>query len=462
MYIQQLYTGCLAEAAYYLESEGQAAIIDPLRETAPYLELAASRGAEIRYVLETHFHADFVSGHLDLARKTGAEIVYGPGARAQFDIHVATDGEELPLGKLRIRVLHTPGHTQESSCFLLLDEAGNPHSVYTGDTLFIGDVGRPDLAVKSDLSREDLAGMLYDSLHNKVLTLPDDVIVYPGHGAGSQCGKHLSDETESTIGDQKRTNYALQPMTRDEFVQVVTDGLVAPPQYFPKNAVINKTGYESIDTVMERNLTFLSPAAFEAAMANAQVLDGRDKESFADSYISGSLSIGLDGDFAVWVGTLIENLQEPLLLIAPEGREEEMVLRLARVGYENVIGLLEGGLAAWQASGRNVQQVEEIPAAAFVNMLPLESARILDVRRAAEAEGGLLPGALNIPLADLSKRLHEIDPTVTWYINCHSGYRAITAISLLKAEGFSKLVHVQGGYKALKEAGAQMVVPVKV
>ena len=459
MYIEQLYTGCLAEAAYYIESRGEAAIIDPLRETAPYLELAASRGAKIKYVLETHFHADFVSGHLDLARKTGATIVYGPGASAKFDIHVATDGEVLDLGDVRIKVLHTPGHTPESSCFLLLDEAGRKHSVYTGDTLFIGDVGRPDLAVKSDLSREDLAGMLYDSLQNKILTLPDHVILYPGHGAGSQCGKHMSNETESTIGQQKQTNYALMPMTRAEFIEVVTDGLVAPPQYFPKNAVINKSGYESIDTVMARNLHFLAPDAFEKVSEHALVLDARSPSDFGQAFIPNSMNVGLDGDFAVWVGTLIENLQEPLLLVAPQGREEEMVLRLARVGYENVRGILEGGFEGWKSAKKPIDQIEAITAEAFVAAFPPADGKILDVRKVSEVEGGILPGAVNLPLASLPATMNQLDEADLYYVHCLSGYRATVAISLLKRAGFQNLIHIAGGYQALRQTNIQFLVP---
>lgn len=459
MYIKQLYTGCLAEAAYYIESNGEAAIIDPLRETAPYLELAASRGATIKYVLETHFHADFVSGHLDLARKTGATIVYGPGASAAFDIHVAQDNEKLALGDLTIEVLHTPGHTQESSCFLLLDKNQQPHSVFTGDTLFIGDVGRPDLAVKSDLSREDLAGMLFDSLSQKLLTLPDSVIVYPGHGAGSQCGKFMSDETESTIGDQKLTNYALQPMSREDFVKVVTDGLLAPPQYFPKNAVINKTGYESIDEVMTRNLSLLTATDFHQQMEGAIILDSRSKEDFAKAHIDGSMNIGLDGDFAVWVGTLIENLNEPIVLVTPEGREEETVLRLARVGYENVRGILKGGIEAWSKAGFINSELESTCPTCFMHhkFEPVEG--ILDVRKVSEAEGGIVQNAVNIPLAELPSKMADLDPNTVWYVYCLSGYRATTAISLLKRAGFQHLIHVEGGYKGLKEAGMKFVTP---
>ncbi len=445
MYVEQIYTGCLAEAAYYIESNGEAAIVDPLRETAPYLELAAKRGAKIKYVLETHFHADFVSGHVDLARKTGGEIVYGPGAQANFDLHVAYDGEELPLGDVKIRVLHTPGHTPESSCYLLIDEYGKDNAVFTGDTLFNGDVGRPDLAVKSDLTEEDLAGMLYDSLQNKLLPLADDVILYPGHGAGSQCGKNMSEETVSSIGEQRRFNYALQSTSRESFVAAVLEGLAAPPQYFPKNAVLNKTGYDAIDEVMARNLKPLSPEEFDAAAERALVLDSRDYNAFGDAYIPHSLGISLDGDFAVWVGTLIEDLQTPVLLIVPEGREEETVLRLARVGYENVQGYLKGGIEAWQAAGKPVEQVERIAADEVSLNDP-----IIDVRRCGEFDAGHVRGAVKLSLAQLPQNLAQV-PAGTRQITCKSGYRAMIALSLLRRAGFDHLVHITGGMDAIEQ-----------
>ena len=446
MYVEQLYTGCLAEAAYYVESNGEAAIIDPLRETQPYLELAKQRGATIKYVLETHFHADFVSGHVDLARQTGAKIVYGPGAKANFDLHVATDGELLPLGEVQIKVLHTPGHTPESSCYLLIDEQGQDSAVFTGDTLFIGDVGRPDLAVKSDITERDLAGMLYDSLQNQILTLADDVTLYPGHGKGSQCGKNMSDETVSTIGEQRRVNYALQPMSREAFVNSVLEGLSTPPQYFPKNAVINKTGYEAIDAVMARNLKALSPEAFAAAAESALILDTRDYNDFGAGFIPGAMGISLDGDFAVWVGTLIEDLQTPLLLVAPADRIEESVLRLARVGYENVIGYLEGGFDAWQASGRPVETMPSVAATDVTLAQPL-----LDVRKCTEFATLHVKGAISVRLAQLQGRLAEVPQGNPLQITCKSGYRAMIAASLLRRAGYTNLAHVTGGMDALQQ-----------
>ena len=445
MYVEQIYTGCLAEAAYYIESNGEAAIIDPLRETQPYLELAQKRGATIKYVLETHFHADFVSGHLDLARQTGARIVYGPGAKANFELHTAYDGEELPLGEVKIKVLHTPGHTPESSCYLLFDENNQENAVFTGDTLFIGDVGRPDLAVKSDLTEQDLAGMLYESLQNKLLTLPDSVTVYPGHGAGSQCGKNMSDETVSTIGEQRKLNYALQPMSKQEFVDVVLDGLSAPPQYFPKNAVINKTGYEAIDEVMTRNLRALSVEEFAALADEAIVLDSRAYEDFGNGFMTNAMGIALDGDFAVWVGTLIEDLKTPLLIVAPEDRIEETVLRLARVGYENVLGYLQGGFEAWQAAGQPVETIERVAPENLDLNQP-----IIDVRRCAEFDAGHVKGAIKLSLAQLPQNLAQV-PQGTLQITCKSGYRAMIAAALLRRAGFNDLLHITGGMDAIEK-----------
>jgi hydroxyacylglutathione hydrolase len=359
MKVEQIYTGCLAQGAYYIESKSEAAIIDPLRETSPYIEKAKENGVKIKYIFETHFHADFVSGHVDLAKKTGAKIIYGPTAETSYDIHLAKDGEEFKIGDLTMRVLHTPGHTPESSTFLLLDEKGKEYAIFSGDTLFIGDVGRPDLAQKSgELTQEDLAGWLYDSLRNKIMTLPDHVLVYPAHGAGSACGKSMSKETWDTLGNQKKTNYALRAnMSREEFIKEVTDGLAPPPQYFAKNAKMNKSGYESIDAVMERGAKALSPKAFEAAAneTDALLLDVRDKSDFVKGFIPNSIFIGLDGSFAPWVGALIPDLMQPILLITPEGMEEETVKRLARVGYDNTIGYLKGGFAAWERSGQHQQ-----------------------------------------------------------------------------------------------------------
>ena len=371
MKVEQIYTGCLAEAAYYIESNGEAVIIDPLRETTPYVERAEADGATIKYVLETHFHADFVSGHLDLAKKTGATIVYGPTAVPNFDAYVAKDNEELKVGNVTIVVLHTPGHTMESSTFLLRDEEGKDYAIFTGDTLFLGDVGRPDLAVKTDLTREDLAGHLFDSLQNKIMPLSDEVIVYPGHGAGSACGKKMSAETWGYLGEQKKTNYALQPMSREAFVQEVTAGLVDPPQYFPKNAVMNKMGYDSIDEVLKRGMNPLSVRAFKAAWAEeeALVIDTRHESVFPQGFVPGSIFIGIDDNFAMWVGALITDLKMPILFIAEEGREKEVITRLARVGYDFPIGYLEGGFNAWKEAGEDIDYIAEVNATAFATLL---------------------------------------------------------------------------------------------
>ena len=454
MRVEQLYTGCLAEAAYYIESEGEAVIIDPLRETQPYLDRAAKDNAWIKYVLETHFHADFVSGHIDLAKKTGATIIFGPTAQPNFQAHVAKDGERIKVGKVSIEVLHTPGHTMESSSFLLRDEHGKPTAVFTGDTLFIGDVGRPDLAVKTDLSREDLAGYLFESLRNKIMTLPDDVTVYPGHGAGSACGKKMAKETESTIGLQKQFNYALRAdMTKAEFVKEVTTGLVDPPQYFPKNAVMNKMGYESIDTVLGRGVHPLNVREFVtvAEAENALILDTRNEKDFVKGFIPGAVSIGLDGQFAAWVGALITDLKQPLLLICEAGREEEAVTRLARVGYDNTLGYLEGGMAAWEAAGKDTDIIESISAQAFAERLKSGREVALDVRRHSEFDAEHVVGAQNFPLDFINRNMAELKRDTPYLTYCGSGYRSVTAISILRSRGFDQLVNVEGGIKEIKE-----------
>lgn len=456
MKVEQLYTGCLAEAAYYIESNGEAAIIDPLREVKPYIERAAQDGAKIKYVLETHFHADFVSGHLDLAKQTGATIVFGPTAQPNFAAHTAQDGEMLKVGNVTIKVLHTPGHTMESSSFLLLDENGKEVAVFTGDTLFIGDVGRPDLAVKTDLTREDLAGHLFDSLRNKIMTLPDDVTVYPGHGAGSACGKKMAKETESTIGLQKQFNYALRAdMTKAEFVKEVTTGLVDPPQYFPKNAVMNKMGYESIETVLNRGVHPLTPREFitVAEAENALILDTRSEQEFVKGFVPGAISIGLDGQFASWVGTLITDLKQPILLVCEPGREEESVTRLARVGYDNTMGYLDGGFAAWQASGNDIDSMESISAEKFGNRMKAGKTTVLDVRRQSEYDAEHVIGAQNFPLDFINKNMSELRRDVQYLVHCAGGYRSVIAISILKNRGFDNLVNVEGGFKAIKETG---------
>jgi hydroxyacylglutathione hydrolase len=456
MKVEQIYTGCLAEAAYYIESNGEAVVIDPLRETAPYIDRATKDGAKIKYVLETHFHADFVSGHLDLAKKTGATIVFGPTAVPNFEAHVATDGEMLKVGNVQIQVLHTPGHTMESSSFLLFDENGIEVAVFTGDTLFIGDVGRPDLAVKSDVSREDLAGMLFDSLRNKIMTLPDDLTVYPGHGAGSACGKKMAKETQSTIGMQKELNYALRAdMSRDEFVKEVTDGLVDPPQYFPKNAVMNKMGYDSIDNVLNRGTHALDVRAFVtvAEAENALLIDARTEHDFVKGFIPGSIFIGLNGQFASWVGTLVTDLKQPILLVAEPGKEEEAVIRLARVGYDNTIGYLKGGFDAWKAAGKDVDTIECMDVEAFAAKGKLPQWRTLDVRRKSEYDSEHVVGAQNFPLDFINKNMAEISRDQNYLVYCAGGYRSVIAISILKNRGFDHLINVLGGFKAIKSAG---------
>ncbi|MBV6429293.1 MAG: Hydroxyacylglutathione hydrolase [Haliscomenobacter sp.] len=458
MKVEQLYTGCLAEAAYYIESEGEAVIIDPLRETEPYLEKAKEDGATIKYVMETHFHADFVSGHLDLAAKTGAEIVYGPTAVPNFKAHIATDGEIFQVGKVTIKVLHTPGHTMESSTFLLRDEEGKDYAIFTGDALFLGDVGRPDLAVKTDLSREDLAGHLYDSLHNKIMPLADDVIVYPGHGAGSACGKKMSKETWGYLGDQKKTNYALQPMTREAFVKEVTTGLVDPPQYFPKNAVMNKMGYESIEVVRQRGLQALSVRAFKAAWEeeHALVLDTRHQDEFSDAHIPGSIFIGIDDNFAPWVGALITDLQTPILIVCNEGRQLEVVDRLARVGYDNPIGYLEGGFGAWVAEGEEIDSIPEITAEEFEEIFRTQEFNLLDVRRESEYNAQHILGAQNFPLDFINRNMNAVDRDTPYYLHCAGGYRSMIAASILKSRGFENLINIKSGFNALQETGLPM------
>lgn len=453
MKVEQIYTGCLAEAAYYIESDGEAAIIDPLRETKPYIEKAEENGAKIKYVLETHFHADFVSGHIDLAKETGAIIVYGPTAEPNFEAHVAGDGEVLKLGKVKIKVLHTPGHTMESSTFLLLDENDKEVAIFTGDTLFIGDVGRPDLAVKTNLSREDLAGHLYESIWNKIMPLPDDVIVYPGHGAGSACGKMMSKETTDTLGHQKEVNYALQKMSKEEFVRKVTEGLVDPPQYFPKNAVMNKMGYDSISEVLERGQVALDIDEFEAyADQGALIIDTRSKEDFPKGFIPGSIFIGIDDNFAPWLGALVVDLKQPILLVADEDRVEEIVTRMSRVGYDNALGYLKGGFEVWKDAGKPIDKVDELSAEKFADLYKQEDdLSILDVRKKSEFDSEHVIGAQNFPLDFINKHMDELDHKTKYYIHCAGGYRSMITSSILKARGFENLINVQGGFNAIKQ-----------
>ena len=454
MKIEQIYTGCLAQGAYYIESEGEVAIIDPLREIQPYIDKANAENAKIKYVFETHFHADFVSGHVDLANKTGATIVFGPGAETSYEMHSATDGEIFKIGAISIKVLHTPGHTLESSSFLLIDKDGNDHAIFSGDTLFLGDVGRPDLAIKSDLTKEDLAGMLYDSLRTKIMTLADEIIVYPAHGAGSACGKNLSKETVGTIGDQKKTNYALRAdMTKEEFVKEVLEGMPPPPQYFAKNALMNKTGYEAFDQVLATGNVPLTPENFEA-MANheeAMVLDVRTQSDFVEGHIPNSIFIGLNGQFAPWVGALITDLKQPLILVVPEGKSEEAVTRLSRVGYDNTLGYLEGGIDAWQAAGKEVSTLESISAETLSNTVKSESLNILDVRNNGEHEASHLENAQHFALDAINQNMNQIDSKKTYHIHCAGGYRSVIAASILKARGFNNLVDIDGGFAAIKE-----------
>jgi hydroxyacylglutathione hydrolase len=454
MTVEQIYTGCLAQGAYYIASNGEAAIIDPLREVGPYIDRAEKDGVKIKYILETHFHADFVSGHLDLAAKTGATIVYGPTANTKFDCHVATDGEVLKVGDVEIHVLHTPGHTMESTTYLLKDESGKDHAIFSGDTLFLGDVGRPDLAQKAaTMTQEELAGILYDSLRNKIMTLADEVIVYPGHGAGSSCGKNMSKETVGTIGDQKATNYALRAnMTKEEFVAEVTDGLSAPPAYFPENVRMNKMGYESLDKVMEKGLRPLSPDAFEAAAneTEALVIDTRHQNTFIKGFVPQSIFIGIDGSFAMWVGALILDINQPILIIADPGREEEVVTRLSRVGYDNSIGFLEGGFDAWQAAGKDVDTLDQVTAE---ELKGIEGATIVDVRKQGEYLSEHVVDAVNVELDYFNDQMASVPQEGTFYVHCAGGYRSVIASSILKARGYHNMVDVAGGFKAIKEAG---------
>ena len=458
MEVKQIYTGCLAQGAYYIESDGEAAIVDPLREVQPYLNLAKDRGATIKYVLETHFHADFVSGHLTLAQKTGAPIVFGPNASPEFETHSAADGERLKLGNIEIEVLHTPGHTMESTTYLLRDETGKPHAIFSGDTLFLGDVGRPDLAQKSELTIEDLAGHLFDSLRNKIMTLPDDTIVYPGHGAGSACGKNMSKETVGTLGDQKATNYALRAdMTRDEFILEVTDGLSPPPGYFPMNVAMNKKGYDSIDSVMQRGTRPLSPDAFESVAneTDAVMLDIRATHEFVERHIPRSTFIGLAGGFAPWVGAMIVDVKQPILLIANESQIEEAITRLSRVGFDNVLGYLEGGLEAWVDNGKETDHIETADAQAFADALDANpQTKVVDVRKAGEFASEHVEGAIHISLEFLANKIDFIPKDETFYLHCAAGYRSLIAHSLLKARGYHNAIDILGGFKAISKTDA--------
>ncbi len=457
MKIEQIYTGCLAQGAYYIESEGEAVVIDPLREVTAYLEKAEKANATIKYVFETHFHADFVSGHLDLSKKTGAPIVYGPTAQPTFDAHIAQDGEIFKVGKISFRVLHTPGHTMESTCYLLMDENGQEKALFSGDTLFIGDVGRPDLAQKAaHMTQEQLAETLFDSLRNKVMTLSDDIIVYPAHGAGSACGKNMSKETFDTLSHQKAVNYALRAdMTKAEFVKEVTNGLMAPPAYFPLNVAMNKHGYDSIDDVMKRGNHALSPRAFEVAAneTDALILDTRDPQSFSEGFIPNSINIGIDGSFAPWVGALIPDVKQQILLVTAPGREEEVVTRLARVGYDYCLGYLDGSFEAWKAAGMEIDTIERINADELHDIMAAHpDVPVFDVRKPGEFTSEHIKSAESAPLDNINEAMLEIPKNKTAYIHCAGGYRSMIFASILRARGYDNLIDVIGGFKAIKDS----------
>ena len=460
MKIEQIYTGCLSQGAYYVESNGEAAIIDPLREVAPYIEKAKKNNASIKYIFETHFHADFVSGHVTLAKETGATIVYGPQATTGFDALIAKDQQEFKIGAISLTVLHTPGHTMESTTYLLRDENEKDIAIFSGDTLFLGDVGRPDLAQKAaDLTQEDLAGILYESLRKKIMPLADDVLVYPAHGAGSACGKNLSKETVGTLGEQKKTNYALRAdMTKEEFIKEVTDGLLPPPQYFPLNVKMNKEGYEDIQTVLESGTKPLSPEAFEVAAneTGAIILDVRHQDDFAKGHIPQSIFIGIDGGFAPWVGAMVGNVAQPILLVTPEGREEETVTRLARVGFDNTLGFLKGGIEAWKNADKQVDVVEGIDADELKNIIEKNKIEIFDVRKPGEYLSEHITEAHNTPLDFINDHMSEFPSNKPFYIHCAGGYRSMIAASILKSRGIHNLIDVKGGFGKIKESGIEI------
>ena len=455
MQVEQIYTGCLAHGAYYITSNGEAAIVDPLREIKPYLSRLEKDNVKLKYIFETHFHADFVSGHVDLSRKTGAAIIYGPNAACEFECVSAADGQVFELGNVKIKALHTPGHTMESTTYLLIDENGKEHAIFSGDTLFIGDVGRPDLAQKAaNMTMEQLAATLYHSLRDKIMTLPDDVIVYPGHGAGSACGKNMSAETVSTIGTQKKLNYALRAnMTEAEFVKEVTDGLLPPPGYFGMNVAMNKKGYESFDEVLHHGLRKLSANEFEAEAeeTEALVVDTSSDAEFAKQFIPRSINIGLAGDFAPWAGALIVDVKQPLLLVTEPGKEEEAVTRLSRVGFDNVKGFLNGGYSTWHTSPKEKDSINRINAEEFAKQVQIGEDDIIDVRKQSEYEAEHVEGAINRPLAYISEWIKDINPEKHFYLHCAGGYRSMIAASILQARGFRNFTEVAGGFNAISK-----------
>ncbi len=458
MKIEQIYTGCLAQGAYYIESNGEVAIIDPLREVQSYIDRAFHEGASIKYIFETHFHADFVSGHVTLAEKTGAPIVFGPNANPTFKAHIAADGDVFTIGNITLTVLHTPGHTMESTCYLLKDENGKDHALFSGDTLFLGDVGRPDLAQKAaDMTQEDLAGILYDSLRTKIMPLADDVIVYPAHGAGSACGKNLSKETVGTIGEQKATNYALRAdMTKEEFIKEVTDGLLPPPAYFPMNVRLNKEGYENVENIIA-DAQALDANAFEAAAqeTEALILDVRHQDDFSNGHIPGSIFIGIDGQFAPWVGALILDYKQPILLVTPEGREKETITRLARVGYDQTLGYLNGGFEAWKKAGKANDTLNSVTAAQLETLLP-EGIHVFDVRKPGEYASEHIDNVPSTPLDFINEHWAEFPKHDSFYVHCAGGYRSVIAASILKARGYHNVIDIKGGFAAVRQTGIKL------
>lgn len=460
MKIQQIYTGCIAQAAYYLESNGEAAIFDPLREVQPYIDKANADNAKIKYIFETHFHADFVSGHIDLAKKTGGKIVYGPTAKPEFEAIIATDNQEFKVGNYTVKAIHTPGHTLESTCYLLIDENGKQHGIITGDTLFIGDVGRPDLAqaLVKELTTEKLASYLFDSLRNKIMPLPDDLIVYPSHGAGSACGKNMSKETTDTLGNQKKTNYALRAdMTREEFIAELLEGLGLPPAYFPQNVMMNIQGYESLDKVIEKSLKPLKPKEFEALanQSEAVVLDVRHEDDFVKAFIPRSVFIGIQGNFAPWVGALIMDVKQPLLLVTPEGKEQETITRLSRVGFDNVLGFLDGGIEAWKAAGLETDHINSITPEQFAAELS-EKNIVVDARKPTEYEAEHIEKAVNIPLDTVNSNLDMVPKNEDFYLHCAGGYRSVIMASILKSRGFHNLINVEKGISGIRNTAVPM------
>ncbi|HLV43203.1 MAG TPA: MBL fold metallo-hydrolase [Brumimicrobium sp.] len=456
MKIEQIYTGCLAQGAYYITSNGEAAIIDPLREIQPYLERLEKDGVKLKYIFETHFHADFVSGHIDLAKATGADIVFGPTAKTEFKSVIATDEQVFEIGDIKIKLMHTPGHTMESSTYLLIDKDGKDHAIFSGDTLFLGDVGRPDLAQKAaSMTQEELAGHLYDSLMTKIMPLANDVIVYPAHGAGSACGKNMMKETVDTLGNQKKVNYALNQPNKEAFVEAVTDGLLPPPAYFGANVAMNKTGYKNVDDVIKTGLTALSPKEFEAAAegTGALILDARNNGDFAKGFIPNSINIGIAGDFAPWVGAMIGDVQQPLLLVTDEGMEEEVVIRLSRVGFDNVVGFIKGGFEAWKNDGREIDEVTRITPEEFESKLKVGESVVLDVRKASEYEAEHVDEAYSRPLSNLNDWIKDINPDEHFFMHCQGGYRSMIAASILQSRGYRNFTEIEGGMAKIAETG---------